>query len=129
MESAAPFATNLPVPGLGQLGKRDSCDCGALYSFTDSATSSRNRIEEMAENKTADQVRDEHLRTLGPPLGPLYDALYNEVVWLHAKWNQYRILYAESPKRLELLNRTAGFFPDDSECPLRGRSDAHRAID
>jgi len=63
----------------------------------------------MAESKTAKEVRNEHLRTLGPTLGPLYDALYNEVVWLHAKWNQYRILYAESPERVELLNRTAGF--------------------
>jgi hypothetical protein len=64
----------------------------------------------MAQHKTADQVRDEHLRTLGPALGPLYDALYNEVTWLHAKWNQYRILFAESPERVDLLNRVAGFF-------------------
>jgi AbiU2 len=64
----------------------------------------------MAESKTAQQVRDEHLRTLGPTLGPLYYALYNEVTWLHAKWNQYRILFAESPERVELLNRVAGFF-------------------
>ena len=67
-------------------------------------------MEEMAESKTADQVRDEHLRTLGPTVGPLYDALYNEVSWLHAKWNQYRILYAESRERVESLNRIAGFF-------------------
>ncbi len=64
----------------------------------------------MTQHKTADQVRDEHLRTLGPTVGPLYDALYNEVTWLHAKWNQYRILFAESPERVELLNRVAGFF-------------------
>jgi len=64
----------------------------------------------MAENKTARQVRDEHLQMLGPALGPLYDALYNEVIWLHAKWQQYRILFAESPDRLKMLNGTAGFF-------------------
>jgi hypothetical protein len=64
----------------------------------------------MAESRTASEVRNEHLRTLGPTLGPLYDALYNEVTWLHAKWSQYRILYAESEERVELLNRTAGFF-------------------
>jgi hypothetical protein len=64
----------------------------------------------LAENKTADQVRDEHLRALGPTLGPLYHALYNEVVWLHAKWQQYRILFAESSERVELLNGIAGFF-------------------
>lgn len=64
----------------------------------------------MAETKTADQVRDEHLQVLGPTLGPLYHALYNEVTWLHAKWKQYRILFAESPERIELLNSVAGFF-------------------
>jgi hypothetical protein len=57
-----------------------------------------------------DQVREEHLRTLGPVLGPIFDALYNEVAWLNAKWNQYRILYASSPERISILNRTAGFF-------------------
>jgi AbiU2 len=64
----------------------------------------------MAERRTAQQVRDEHLERLGPTLGPLYFALYNDVVWLHAKWNQYRILFAESPERIELLNGVAGFF-------------------
>ena len=64
----------------------------------------------MAEYKTAEQVRDEHLRVLGPTLGPLYYALDYEVTCLHAKWNQYRVLFAESPERVELLNRVAGFF-------------------
>ena len=47
---------------------------------------------------------------LGPVLGPLFHALYDEVTWLHAKWKQYRILFAESPERIELLNGIAGFF-------------------
>jgi hypothetical protein len=64
----------------------------------------------MAQSKTAQQVRDEHLSVLGQDLGSLYHALYNEVTWLHAKWNQYRILFAESPARIELLNDVAGFF-------------------
>ncbi len=64
----------------------------------------------MAENKAAEQVRDEHLQALGPTLGPLDHALHAEVTWLHAKWKQYRILFAESPERIELLNGVAGFF-------------------
>jgi len=64
----------------------------------------------MAERRTAKQVRDEHSERLGSTLGQLYFALYNDVVWLHAKWNQYRILFAESPERIELLNGVAGFF-------------------
>jgi hypothetical protein len=64
----------------------------------------------MTGNKTAEQVREEHLQALGPALGPLYHALHNEVIWLHAKWQQYRILFAESPDRVDLLNGVAGFF-------------------
>ena len=64
----------------------------------------------MAQSKTAQQVRDEHVSVLGPDLGSLYHALHNEVIWLHAKWQQYRILFAESPDRIELLNGVAGFF-------------------
>lgn len=36
--------------------------------------------------------------------------LSKDVVWLHGKREQFRMLYAENPKRVELLNRTAGFF-------------------
>src|SRR5437867_12009636 len=64
----------------------------------------------MSESKTAEQVRDERLQVLGRIVGPLYHALYGEVTWLHAKWKQYRILFAESPERIELLNGVAGFF-------------------
>jgi hypothetical protein len=64
----------------------------------------------MAKKETARQDRDNYLRVLGPSLGPLYYALYNEVTWLHAKWGQYRILFAQSQERVELLNRIAGFF-------------------
>jgi hypothetical protein len=47
---------------------------------------------------------------LGPILGPLYRGLCQEVTWLHAKWKQYRILFAESPERIAILNEAAGFF-------------------
>jgi hypothetical protein len=63
----------------------------------------------MAEKMTGKQVRDDYLLVLGPTLGPPYYSLYNEIAWLHAKWNQYRILFAES-ERVKLLNGIAGFF-------------------
>jgi hypothetical protein len=74
------------------------------------ADGSLEKDKSMAENKTAAAVRDEHIQALGPTLGPLYHTLYNEVIWLHAKWKQYRILFGESPERVELLNSVAGFF-------------------
>lgn len=64
----------------------------------------------MARRKSPEQIQEQHLATLGPGLGPDYHALYNEVTWLHAKWQQYRILFAESAERIELLNSVSGFF-------------------
>jgi hypothetical protein len=43
-------------------------------------------------------------------LGPVYRALHDEVIWLYAKWLEYRKLYAMSPERVTLLNHTAPFF-------------------
>lgn len=64
----------------------------------------------MGRYKSVEQDHEEHLRVLGSELGPLYNALQHEVTWLHAKWLEYRKLYASSPKRIDLLNETAGFF-------------------
>ncbi len=64
----------------------------------------------MAKNLTAGEVREEHLASMGPRLGPVYNALWNEVAWLHAKWHEYKELYGEKPARLEMLNRAAGLF-------------------
>ena len=58
---------------------------------------------------SAEEVEAERLRTLGPLLGPLYHALFNDVQWLHAKWKQFCDLYT-SADTVDLLNETAGFF-------------------
>ena len=60
--------------------------------------------------ESAEQVREKHIRDMGPKLGVVYDLLWNEVVWLHAKWIQYRQLYAHSPERVAFLNNVAGHF-------------------
>jgi len=64
----------------------------------------------MSGYRTAEEVERTHLEVLGPVLGPLYHALHNEVAWIHAKWLEYRKLYAKSEERIDLLNETAGFF-------------------
>ena len=64
----------------------------------------------MGRSMTAKEVELKHLKDFGPDLGPLYHALYNEVVWIHAKWNQYCYLYARSEERRQLLKDTAPFF-------------------
>ena len=64
----------------------------------------------MNRYESAGDIKQEHLQAFGPTLGPLYYALYNEVTWLHAKWLEYRKLYAQSEKRVDLLNDAAAFF-------------------
>ena len=63
----------------------------------------------MTPNRTAEEVEADRLAVLGPELGSLFHALDNEVTWLHAKWNEFRELYA-SQDTVELLNQTAPFF-------------------
>jgi len=64
----------------------------------------------MAEHRTAEEIRDQHIRDMGPELGVVYNVLCNDVSWLHAKWEQYRHLFAKSERRIDLLNETAGYF-------------------
>jgi hypothetical protein len=73
----------------------------------------------MADIKSGPEVKQEHTQIFGPILGPVYHELYNEVVWLHAKWLEYRKLYAKSEKRIALLNETAAFFFFTIEAVLR----------
>jgi AbiU2 len=64
----------------------------------------------MAEMKSPEQVRDDYRGAMGDELGTLFYALWNELAWFDAKWQQYCQLYAESQKRVELLNASASFF-------------------
>ncbi len=64
----------------------------------------------MAEELSAEQLREKHIRDMGSELGPVYHELSDEVAWLHAKWNQYRQLFGHSEKRVELLNSIGGHF-------------------
>lgn len=64
----------------------------------------------MMESNSADELLEESVRDMGPELGAVYHALWNEVAWVHAKWKQYRQLYAVSPERIDLLNQAASLF-------------------
>lgn len=66
--------------------------------------------KDMDRYQSADEVEKRHLEAFGQPLGQLYHALENDVIWVHAKWLEYRKLYGKSEERLDLLNETAGFF-------------------
>jgi AbiU2 len=59
---------------------------------------------------SASDGRDYFIERMGLELGEIFDTLSVELTWIHWRWTQYRRLFAESPQRIELLNRTAPFF-------------------
>lgn len=61
-------------------------------------------------HKSPQDVRHEHLEKMGPELGSIYSGLWNEVAWLHAKWDEYVVLFGTKPSRIKLLNRAAPRF-------------------
>lgn len=62
----------------------------------------------MAEGRN--EVLRAYVNLMGPELGSVFHALFDQCVWLHIKWLQYRTLFGEGPKRIKLLNATAGLF-------------------
>lgn len=60
--------------------------------------------------QTAAESKQTHIDAMGPELGPLYDAMWQQVAWLHTKWIQYVELYGAKELRLTLLNQAAPLF-------------------
>ena len=61
-------------------------------------------------NRTADEARSDAIRAMGQELGDLYSALWQEIAWLHAKWEEYVCLFGTKESRVDLLNRAAPRF-------------------
>lgn len=64
----------------------------------------------MPRSLSPEQVNEQHVTAMGPALGPVYHALWNQVVWLHMKWHEFRELYGTKAERIGLLNSAAGLF-------------------
>lgn len=64
----------------------------------------------MARSETYDGIKKRHVESMGEDLGLLFDALWNEVAWLYAKWNEYVELFGTKPSRIDLVNRVAPLF-------------------
>lgn len=64
----------------------------------------------MTETRTAEELEQAYLVAMGPTLGPVYYAIYNEFVWLHVRWHQYVQLFGSTRARVDLLNQAAGLF-------------------
>lgn len=59
---------------------------------------------------TAAEAKSENIHAMGHELGALYDALWQQVAWLHKKWDEYVQLFGTKPSRIKLLNETAPAF-------------------
>lgn len=59
---------------------------------------------------TATEAKAERSTKMGEPLGPLYNAQWQELAWLHKKWAVYVALFGTKPSRIELMNEAAPAF-------------------
>jgi hypothetical protein len=57
--------------------------------------------------RTASQAKDDNVAKMGEEIGIVYSALWQEVAWIHKKWEQYFELFGTSPERIDLLNKAA----------------------
>ncbi len=61
---------------------------------------------------TAEQAKAKNVLAMGEELGPIYDALWQQVAWLHRKWSEYVILFGTKESRVVLLNEAARPLPE-----------------
>lgn len=60
--------------------------------------------------QTAEQAKAEHILRMGKDLGTIYDALWHQIAWVHAKWSEYVVLFGIKASRVDLLNKAAPSF-------------------
>jgi hypothetical protein len=72
----------------------------------------------VSRTSSAAETKAEYVTVMGPELGPIFYALYNELSWLHIRWRQYLQLFGEKPSRVDLLNGAAGLFFRDVQDAL-----------
>ncbi|MBC7226255.1 MAG: hypothetical protein H5T61_03375 [Thermoflexales bacterium] len=64
----------------------------------------------MCHYRTATETKRYYIERMGEPLGALFYALWQEVAWLHVKWQEYVELFGKKPSRVDLLNKAAPLF-------------------
>lgn len=61
-------------------------------------------------HSTAAESKSENILAMGRDLGELYDALWQQVAWLHRKWAEYVEMFGTKESRIKLLNESAPAF-------------------
>jgi len=64
----------------------------------------------MGTTRSAEEAKQNYIAVMGEPLGSLFHALWQEVAWLHRKWDEYVELYGTKASRVDLINQAAPAF-------------------
>jgi hypothetical protein len=64
----------------------------------------------MSNVRTADEAKSECIERMGGALGSMYSALWQELAWVHMKWDDYVTLFGTKKSRIEMLNQAAPSF-------------------
>lgn len=64
----------------------------------------------MAHSSTAEEIKLKNIKKMGESLGEIYSQLWQEVTWLHFKWEEYVEIYGTKPSRIDLINNIAPHF-------------------
>jgi hypothetical protein len=60
--------------------------------------------------RTAEEARADYERVMGSELGAIYNALWQQLAWLHSKWAEYVDLFGMKESRVSLMNEVAPRF-------------------
>ena len=63
-----------------------------------------------ATRRTPEETRNHYVSQMGEELGSLFNALWQEVSWLHSEWHEYAQLFGTKPSRITLMNESAPVF-------------------
>lgn len=60
--------------------------------------------------RSAEEARADYERIMGSELGAIYNALWQQLAWLHSKWAEYVDLFGTKESRITLMNEAAPRF-------------------
>jgi len=64
----------------------------------------------MSEDLTSDQTLQKYIDKMGKELGTPFYHLWQEVSWIYSKIEQFAILFARKPTRIDIMNESAPYF-------------------
>ena len=64
----------------------------------------------MGTHRTAEEAKQQYIKHMGKALGELFHYLWQEVSWVHMKWDEYIVLYGTKDSRINLMKESAPRF-------------------